>query len=238
MPGKSLFPAVAIDEAQQIARTIAHENAGQPMRRLDIFQALGGKSPDSGPSRTLITASTGFGLTTGSYKADMLSLTELGRRLAVDDDKRAAIDAVLGVDIFRKFFEQYKDKQLPSEVPARGFLANSGVPADRTEACWNLVRQNGEQCGLIQEVSGAPRVLSRDHAVERMGAKPGTPIPTGQPSTGKAPEQRENVAAGGRPSLNINLQIHLPADAKPEQYDAIFRSMRKHLIDGARVESS
>jgi len=238
MPGKSLFPAVPIEEAQQIARTIAQKNAGQPMRRLDIFEELGGKSPDSGPSRMLITASSGFGLTTGSYKADMLSLTELGRRLAVDDDRTAMIDAVLGVDVFRKFFEQYKGNPLPSEVAAKSFLANSGIPADRAEACWNLVRQNGEQCGLIQEVSGARRVLSRDHAIERMGIKQVKPTPALEPSGRRAVEQAEQVAAVGLPSLNINLEIHLPPDAKPEQYDAIFASMRKHLIDGTRVEPS
>jgi hypothetical protein len=222
---------------QKIARTIAQKNAGQPMRRLDVFEELG-KQPDSGPSRILVTASSGFGLTTGGYKADILSLTELGRRLAIDGDRTAMIDAVLTVEVFRKFFEQYKGNPLPSEVAAKSFLATAGIPTDRTEACWNLVRQNGEQCGLIQEVSGIPRVLPRDHAIERMGIKEVKPPPAVEPSGGKAAEQRENVAPISLPSLNINLQIHLPADAKPEQYDAIFSSMRKHLIDGARVESS
>jgi len=237
MPGKSLFPPVPIEEAQQIARTIAQKNAGQPMRRLDVFEELR-KQPDSGPSRNLVTASSGFGLTTGGYKAEILSLTDLGRRLAVDDDRSAVTDAVLTVEVFRKFFEQYKDNPLPSEVAGKSFLATAGVPTDRTEACWNLVRQNGEQCGLIQEVSGARRVLSRDHAIERMGIKPVKPIPQAEPSGRKAVEQAEQVAAVGLPSLNINLEIHLPPDAKPEQYDAIFASMRKHLIDGTRVEPS
>lgn len=237
MPGKSLYPAVPIGEAQQIARIIAQKNAGQPMRRLDVFEELG-KSPDSGPSRMLVTASSGFGLTAGGYQAQMLTLTDLGRRLAVDDDKTAMIDAVLRVDVFKRLFEAYKGNPLPSEVAAKSFLATAGIPAERTEACWNLVRQNGEQCGLIQEVSGAPRVLPRDHAIERMGIKQVKPTPPVEASGGKVPEQREKVAAGGLPSLNINLQIHLPADAKPEQYDAIFSSMRKHLIDAGRVESS
>jgi hypothetical protein len=35
----------------------------------------------------------------------------------------------------------------------------------------------------------------------------------------------------GLPALNINLEVHLPADVRPEVYDAIFSSMRKHLID-------
>jgi hypothetical protein len=228
---------VPIEEAQTIARTIAQKNASQPMRRLDIFEVLG-KSPDSGPSRVLVTASSGFGLTTGGYKAPTLALTELGRRLTVDDDKTAMIDAVLHVEVFKKFFENYEDSALPAEVAAKSFLAGSGVPTDRTGACWKLVKQNGEQCGLIQEVSGAPRVLSRDHAIERMGAKPAKRVTPTEVGGGKIAERLQNVGTGGLPSLNINLQIHLPADAKPEQYDAIFKSMRKHLIDGGTVEPS
>lgn len=236
MAGKSLFPAVPIEEAQQIARTIAQKNAGQPMRRLDVFEELS-KSPDSGPSRLLVTASSGFGLTTGSYKAEMLALTDLGRRLAVDDDKTAMIDAVLGVEVFRKFFESYKDSALPSDVAARSFLANAGIPTDRAEACWHLVRENGQQCGLIEQRTGGPRLLSRDHAIERMGLKPVKAAAQPKPAGREAADQAKQVAALGLPSLNINLEIHLPADASPEVYEAIFASMRKHLIDGRRVES-
>lgn len=34
---------------------------------------------------------------------------------------------------------------------------------------------------------------------------------------------------GFEPSLNINVQIHIPAEATPEQVDQIFKSMAKHL---------
>ena len=236
MAGKSLFPAVAIEEARQIASTIAEKNAGQPMRRVDVFEELG-KSPDSGPSRLLITASSGFGLTTGGYKAEMLALTDLGRRLAIDGDKTALIDAVLNVEVFRRFFESYKESALPSDVAARSFLANARIPTDRTEACWDLVRQNGQQCGLIQQMTTGLRVLPRDHAIERMGSKSTKAAPKVQPAGGGVAEEVKEAAAIGLPSLNINLEIHLPADAKPEVYDAIFSSMRKHLIDGTRVDS-
>jgi hypothetical protein len=236
MPGKSLFPAVPIDEAQEIARTIAQKNAGQPMRRLDVFEELG-KSPTSGPSRLLVTASGGFGLTTGSYNAEMLALTELGRRLAVDDDSTAMIDAVLNVEVFRKFFEGYKGNVLPSDVAARSFLANAGIPTDRTEACWDLIRQNGEQCGLIRELGKALHVLSREHAIERMGLKPGEAVSKVRPTGRRPAEEMNQPTPIGFPSLNINLEIHLPADVRPEVYDAIFSSMRKHLIDGTTVES-
>jgi len=236
MPVRSLFPPVAIDETRQIAQTIAKKNAGQPTRRLDIFHELK-RSPDSGPSRNLVSSSSGFGLTTGGFQADFLSLTELGRRLAVDEDKTALVDAVLNVDIFKKFFETYKDKGLPADIAAKSFLASSGIPTDRVEACWNLIRENGRQCGLIAEMAGDERVLSREHATEKMGGKPVKATEVLPRDEGSARGQEKPPEEVRLPSLNVNLEIHLPADVAPEVYDAIFSSMRKHLIDAGRVES-
>jgi hypothetical protein len=236
MAGKSLFPPLSLKEARQIADTIARQYSGQPTRRLDVFGALG-KSPDSGPSRNLVTSSSGFGLTQGGYQAEMLSLTELGKRLAVEGDETATIDAVLKVEIFQKFFENCKNAVVPSQIAAKSFLAANGVPTDRTQACFELILQNGRECGLIASVSGAERVLSREHAIEKKGGIPA--------AVAKAPDAPSTPAAatatgGGAtspatnsriPSIHVNLEIHLPSDAKPDVYEAIFRSMRKHLLD-------
>jgi hypothetical protein len=44
----------------------------------------------------------------------------------------------------------------------------------------------------------------------------------------KAP-RAQHGRGGFEPSLNINVQIHIPAEASPDQIDQIFRSMAKHL---------
>ncbi len=230
----SIFPPVPISDARLIARTIAENNAGQPMRRLDVFHVLD-RSPDSGSSRNLVTASSGFGLSTGGYQAEILSLTDLGRRLAVEGDESALIDAVLCVDIFKRFFDTYKDKGIPSEVAARSFLADNGVPTDRTLACFNLTMDNGRESGLITQVSGAERILPRDHAIERMGGANVRPIPPPSAHRQNGSQQTPPLTVG-MPALNINLEIHLPADATPEKYDAIFSSMRKHLMSNKASE--
>lgn len=230
MPGKSLFPPVGIREARQIAKTIAEKGSAQPMRRLDVFNVLK-KAPDSGPSRNLVTSSSGFGLTTGGYQAEILALTDLGRRLAVDGDESALVDAVLGVDIFGRFFETYKDKAIPADVAGKSFLATAGIPLVRTQACWDLVLENGRTAGLIKEMAGAERVLGREHAVELLGGKA---QPLGAQVEALAGQKSVNEGKGktkSLPSLNINLEIHLPADASPDDYEAIFSSMRKHLVD-------
>src|SRR5262249_15304359 len=72
------FPASTFEEALEIADGIQKYAAGQRIRRLTLFDKLG-KSPESGPSRQLITNSAKYGLTTGSYKAEYIELTSDGR---------------------------------------------------------------------------------------------------------------------------------------------------------------
>src|SRR5262245_25076837 len=67
-----LFPAVSFDEALFLARAIQEHGAGQPIRRLTLFEALN-RSPDSGPTRQLITSSNQYGITTGGYTAETLA---------------------------------------------------------------------------------------------------------------------------------------------------------------------
>ena len=169
------FPAYTIKDALQISETIATQNAGQPMRRLDIFDHLD-KSPESGPSRSLITASSTYGLTKGGYQAETLDLTELGRRIVVDQDGTATIDAIFRVDIFRQFFEKYRNSTFPADVPAKSYLADNGISVANAEKCVKLIRANGQYAGLIKTLSGAERIVSRDAAAEALPTSP--PLPT------------------------------------------------------------
>jgi hypothetical protein len=43
--------------------------------------------------------------------------------------------------------------------------------------------------------------------------------------------QRESAAPSHRPTLHYNIQIHLPATKDVEVFNAIFKSLREHLLD-------
>jgi hypothetical protein len=61
-------------------------------------------------------------------------------------------------------------------------------------------------------------------AQEVTPAKAATPAPpSGQGSPG------DGKTAGVGPKVHLDIQIHIPADATPEQIDQIFASMGKHL---------
>lgn len=234
MPPRSLFPPVPIEEARSLADTIARSNAGQPMRRLDIFHELR-RSADSGPSRNLVTSSSGFGLTSGGYQAESLSLTDLGRRLAVEGDESAIVDALLNVDVFRNFFETYANSQVPAAVAGRSFLADAGVPTDRTQACFDLILENGRSAGLIAQRSGNDYVLTRAHALEagEQALQPQTQAVQSQVSRGIRAIPVASPVVAPLHDVQIKLEIHVPPGQDTETYDAIFASIRRHLIDGA-----
>ena len=79
-----LFPACSLNEALVVGEAIQKYAAGQKVRRLTLFDSLN-KSPDSGPSRQLITNSSKYGITKGGYQAEFLELTKLGKA-ATDPD--------------------------------------------------------------------------------------------------------------------------------------------------------
>jgi hypothetical protein len=102
---------MSFDEALFLGRAIQEHGAGQPIGRLTLFEALG-RSPDSGPTRKLITASGQYGITSGSYSAETLALTALG---ATASDPTAAPGtqlaakaelAIINIAPFNAIYEQ------------------------------------------------------------------------------------------------------------------------------------
>lgn len=72
------FPASSFKEACELAEAIMQISGGaREVRRITLFDHLK-RSPDSGSSRQSVTNSARYGLTTGSYTAEMLKLTDDG----------------------------------------------------------------------------------------------------------------------------------------------------------------
>lgn len=73
----------------------------------------------------------------------------------------------------------------------------------------------------------------------RSSSQPPTRRPTGESSTGSdaatarrsAPPKRNGGQKDAQFPLNVNVQIHISADASSDQIEAIFSSMRKYLRD-------
>lgn len=116
------FPAASFNEAISFAKQVFEFASGQPVRRLTLFDHIG-RSPESGPSRQLITNANKYGLIKGGYQADILELTPDGLR-AVDNElpareqARAKIKlAIEDIEVFKRLYERFVGKPFLRRLP-------------------------------------------------------------------------------------------------------------------------
>lgn len=167
------FPACAFEEALEFATDILKFGSGQAVRRISLFDHLQ-KSPESGPSRQLITNVGKYGLTEGSYQAEHLKLTEDGAR-AVDDElpKREQAKARVKLAIqdqepFNKLYERFKGNKLPARAALVDALREFEVPEELLEEAVDTFTVNVRFVGLLQTLSGAERLISVDHLLDSL----------------------------------------------------------------------
>lgn len=69
-----------------------------------------------------------------------------------------------------------------------------------------------------------------DHAPSPAPKAPEVPASPPPTQSGQPPMLPPSAAASGTPGLHYNIQIHLPATKDVEVYNAIFKSLKEHLI--------
>lgn len=170
---KRLFPNQGFQESLFLANAIQKHASGQEVRRLTLFEALD-RSPDSGPTRKLITASNQYGLTNGSYQADVLSLTEAGAAAtdpSVPDAAklRARIElAVLGVEPFKAIFDKYAGGRLPQIPVMRDAAVGAGVDPNDAAECVETFLANARYVGLIRTIGGTEHLVTVEDALDQL----------------------------------------------------------------------
>ena len=176
----SPFPPVAFLTALPLADAIQQHGAGQPTRRITIFDKLD-KSPESSASRLLITNSGRYGVTKGGYQAELLELTPLGAVATSPDspprEKAAARFklAVESVPAFKHLYEKNVGKRVPSPEVLQDSLAEIGIPEVIRKQCVDLFLENLKDLGLLRTVAGAERIISIDQLLEEAPSAGGTP---------------------------------------------------------------
>jgi predicted nucleotide-binding protein len=160
-----------------------------------------GMLPTSGTFRSLTGASVAYGFTEGGSQAELISLTELGRRVVSPteegDDAEAKREALLKPRVPREFLQKYDSSQLPRDDIGRNVLEGMGVPEHATERTLKLIVDSADTLGLLTTINGkrlvnlkaAVRVIStrdpgddllydeEDHA-DSEAAVEVTPLPT------------------------------------------------------------
>ncbi len=202
---RGAFPRLSFKKTIELAETIYELGQGEPVRRLKVFDYLK-KSPESGPSRMLVTTSAAYDLTVGSYQAEYLSVTGRGQDFITASSKRKklslALDILFSNEIFNKFVEYWKDKGMPSDdIAADWLLRNCQLTAQDAKACWEVIKDNVIENSLVQELSGKNVIVSKDVALEA--------------TSGDSDEQYRNLDSQGE------LSVEEPRYLVPEEKRAM-----------------
>ena len=238
MPTRKPFPVTTFEVALTLARGLYSLGAEGPIKRLTLLNELG-RRPSSSTTRDLITHSSAYGLTKGGHSAPNIELTEAGR-VAVDDDnvelqRRKHFDlAINGVDPFRKVFEKYEDKAVPSAAALKDILEQLGVDPGDTGKAMRTLRANLMFVGAIADVSGKEHIVmpsfeSKGRVGNDTNGPPEELSQTGRRDPLSSAVEPERQIVGNRPQLHIDVQVHIDSSATTEQIDQIFRSMAEHL---------
>lgn len=170
------FPASTFSETFDFVKSVYEIGGGQPVRRLTLFDQLG-KSADSGASRQLITNSAKYGLTKGSYAAEMIEITELGLKVvghnvSVREQNRAKIDAAItAIPPFNSLYLTLISGKLPATAVLVDKIKDFDVSADAAEEAIDTFIVNLRDVGLLKTLSGAERVVSIDMHLDALPSK-------------------------------------------------------------------
>jgi hypothetical protein len=188
----------------RVPRALADQYGKQPTAPLHVAAALG-VQPTSGPFRTLAGAALAYGLTDGGPRAELIALTDLGRRVVaptIDGDDQAALrEAFLTPRVVGEFLNRYNGSRVPSETIGRNVLETMGVPAAATERTFSLIIDSAEALGLLTQI-GDHRYVSLDAAVP----------PAGQPEVAAA-EHIDEEGAVAYEELPEELSEEMPSAA-------------------------
>jgi len=157
------FPSITLKEALRVPSAIQDKNAGKPMQRLLLADALG-ISPGSTNFRGILSASYKYGLTNGTEKAEYIGLTSLGETITRPTDAvsplEAMKDAARKPELFGKVYEKYKNAKLPTgdffyNVLEKEFL----IPREFTREASDIFVENAKAANMLKEIQGNLWVL-------------------------------------------------------------------------------
>ena len=154
---QSDIPAYSLEKALDVARAIGDNYAFKPATPLDVASALG-LIPTTGGFRMLTGASVAYGLTSGGYAANEISITPLGLRIVRPltddgDNERAKREAALTPKIVGAFLRKYDGAALPKQEIAQNVLHSMGVPLDRVQDAYTMIVETAKSTGMLRYIN-------------------------------------------------------------------------------------
>ena len=239
------FPIMKFEDVLVLPQAILEHGANRQIRRITLFDRLG-KSPESGPSRQLVTSSSRYGVTSGGSHAEYIAVTDTGAEILVSDQpteeslSKKFHCAVGQFEVFRQTYDKLVDQRVPANDVLEDLLRQNGVHQSDLKTAADVFVANLRLLGLIRHLSGAERIISISQLLEELptNSEDNSPeLPNTEPpieTLTSADNDGKPVLATNRPDLHIDIQVHIDPTSSAEQIDQIFASMAKHLY---RTES-
>lgn len=207
---KSDFPKHTLQEALRVPQALEDANAGQPLPPIETAAALK-MSPGSSDFRVLLSSAIKYGLTSGSYNSDRVSLEEIGRNIVEptgeEGRRKALVQAALNPPTFNAIYLHLRGKKLPDATFFENTVVREfKVPREHAKKCVEIFNENAEYARVLRTLP-AGKWLSTETLPLQEAAEG-----RAQAEAGQAPEATPVAeAAPAKPA---------PAAAKPKVFIA------------------
>jgi hypothetical protein len=202
------FPYGDLSDGISVAQGLL--NRGGVPSAPDELAAAMGSSPISGSFRMKITTARIFGLietVQGKY-----NLTELG--FAITDasrEKAARVDAFLTVPLYRRLYDEFRNRQLPPRpVALEHALVGFGVAPKQKDKARQAFDRSAQQAGFFDQGGRdrliRPNVASLDEGFIAPDAGPAPPPPAGDGGRGRSGGTGGGDGGGYHPFVQGLLQ--------------------------------
>ncbi len=156
------YPTNTLEDSLAIARTIQERNSGLPFDRVMLARAIGTTEKSSGFTIKL-NSSKNYGLTIGSYKDDLISLTDLGESVVAPKNesevRKALTSAALRPELFRQFYVMLQGRKLPEDLYCQNTLHREfGIDLGLTHECLTIIKANGIFTDILDVDTGTLNV--------------------------------------------------------------------------------
>jgi predicted nucleotide-binding protein len=198
---KSDFPKHSLEDAMRVPQALFDANGGKPLPPLDLSDALNPKmSPGSSEFRTILSSSIKYGLTSGSFNSERVSLEPLGRDImepTSDASKqKALVTAALTPQTFKSIYEYFRGKKLPDLTFFQNTVVREfQVPREHAVKCVEIFLKNAEFAKLIRNLTSG-KWLSTEQS----------PEPTARQENDD-PEEVETETEGNTPETNAGVKL-------------------------------
>ncbi len=195
------LPRKSLEQALRVARALRDTLAGGPATWEEIASAMG-ISAGTQVNKYYLWSASGYGLI--EKDADRFQLTEVGRKMLAptkpNEDKEAAVRAVLTPVVFSRFFTDYNGMPFPAEEHLGNVLeVRYEVPRERVEEAKTLLRENGLFAGILRQ-DGDTMIVRLDPTTT------GVPTPPDRLTDGTRNARNRNGNGCDRPGVVAGLR--------------------------------